>query len=193
MVARLVRDQEARGSNPPTPTTKKRYANAGRFFVLREEDCSSGTLAEPSAAWFGKSGLPPPGADAGSLLLPQRSKNRRKSASPNGFSLTARRREAKRPGVQILALRPLLEGKDIVFYPLLAYFGNFFGNVIFWPCAKGNKKGKQFSEKGIFLPSTGHEKAAPFGAAVVGVLIIFSFLSGMRSRSFSKALRRHVR
>ena len=91
------------------------------------------------------------------------------------------------------ALRPLLEGKAIAFYPLLAYFGNFFGNVIFWPCAKVNKKGKQFSEKGIFLPSTGHEKAAPFGAAVVGVLIIFSFLSGMRSRSFSKALRRHVR
>ena len=92
--------------SPHSDHEKKQSTEWAAFFVVKAMDCGSGSLAEPSAAWFGKSGLPPPGADAGSLLLPQRSKNRRKSASPNGFSLTARRREAKRPGVQIPALRP---------------------------------------------------------------------------------------
>ena len=105
MVARLVRDQEARSSNLRTPTKRTaRVIDPCRSFDFVMLD--PGPLDEPSAAWFGKSGLPPPGADAGRTLFPQRSKNARKGESPPRFSVTARRREAKRPGVQISALRP---------------------------------------------------------------------------------------
>ena len=38
----------------------------------------------------GNCALPPPGAEEGRAQFPQRSKNRRKSVSPNGFSGTAR-------------------------------------------------------------------------------------------------------
>ena len=72
MVARLVRDQEARSSNLRTPT--KRTAEGFPplpYFSSDERSLVCGPLVEPSAAWFGKSGFALPGADEAKTLFPQ--------------------------------------------------------------------------------------------------------------------------
>ena len=107
MVARMVRDHEAASSSLATPTTKKQPALRGLLFMSGEEtDYMRPYGIEACAAWFGKSVCPPPVAEAGRTVLPQRSKNARKSESPKRFSGTARRREAMRPRVQVSPLRP---------------------------------------------------------------------------------------
>ena len=79
----------------------------GLLFMSGEEtDFMRPHGIEACAAWFGKSVCPPPVAEAGRTVLPQRSKNARKSESPKRFSGTARRREAMRPRVQVSPLRP---------------------------------------------------------------------------------------
>ncbi len=77
-----------------------------RLLFCCSRDCGAASGTEPCAAWFGKRARPPPAADAGRGLLPQRSKNARNGEGPKRFSGTARRRAAMRPRVQVSPLRP---------------------------------------------------------------------------------------
>ncbi len=107
MVARLVRDQEARSSNLRTPTKKRQRDNPPPFFLPSGDRWFAGLSSNQAQLGLGKEALRRRGRMEQSLFFRSRAALRDEALRRSLQTASAARwGEAKRPGVQISALRP---------------------------------------------------------------------------------------
>ncbi len=107
MVARLVRDQEARSSNLRTPTKKRQRDNPPPFFLPSGDRRFAGLSSNQAQLGLGKEALRRRGRMEQSLFFRSRAALRDEALRRSLQTASAARwGEAKRPGVQISALRP---------------------------------------------------------------------------------------